>query len=68
MPIISRVITSYSAERISIYKDDKNVASAMHMFNLLDIHGNRISRIYMDFEFMQMYMKVGNDPTITYKL
>ena len=68
MPIISRVITSYSAERIDIYKDDKNVASAMHMFSLLDIHGNRISRTYVDFETMEMYMQVGNDPTITYKL
>ena len=68
MPIISRVITSYSAERIGIYKDDKNVVSASHMFNLLDIHGNRISRIYMDFEFMEMDMKVGYEPTITYKL
>ena len=68
MSIISRVITSYSAERIGIYKDDKNGVSAIHIFSLLDIHGNRISRIYMDFESMEMDMKVGNDPTITYKL
>ena len=68
MPIISRVITSYSAERIGVYKDDKNVVSASHMFNLLDIHGNRISRMYMDFESMEVDMQVGNNPTITYKL
>ena len=68
MSIISRVITSYSAERIGIYKDDKNVVSAIHMFSLLDIHGNRISRTYVDFEFMELYMKVGYGPTITYKL
>lgn len=68
MAIISRVITSYSAERIGIYKDDKNVASAIHMFSLLDIHGNRISRIHMDFESMEVDMQVGNDPTITYEL
>ena len=68
MSIISRVTTSYSAERIGIYKDDKNGVSAIHIFSLLDIHGNRISRIYMDFESMEMAMKAGNAPTITYKL
>lgn len=68
MSIISRVATSYSAERIGIYKDDKDVVSAMHMFSLFDIHGNRISRTCMDFEPMEMDMKVGDNPTITYKL
>ena len=68
MPTISRVVTSYSAERISTYKDDKQNTTVIHMFSLLDIHGTRISRIYMDFEFMEMDVKVGNDPTITYKL
>ena len=68
MPIISRVTTSYSAERVGVYKDDKDVISAIHMFSLFDIHGTRISRIYMDFEDMEMDMKVGDDPTITYKL
>ena len=68
MAIISRVTTSYSADRIGIYKDDKDVVSAIHMFSLFDIHGTFISRIYMDFEFMEMDMKVGNGPTITYKL
>ena len=68
MAIISRVTTSYSTERIGIYKDDKDVVSAIHMFSLFDIHGNRISRIYMDFESMEMDLKVGDGPTITYKL
>ena len=68
MPIISRVTTSYSTERIGIYKDDKVVVSAIHMISLFDIHGTRISRIYMDFESMEMDMKVGDGPTITYKL
>lgn len=68
MPIISRVVTSYSAERIGIYKDDKHVVSAIHMFSLFDIHGNRISRTYMDFESMEMDLKIGDEPTITSKL
>ena len=68
MSIISRVITSYSAERIGVYKDDKQNTTVIHMFSLLDIHGTRISRIYMDFEFMEMDLKVGYEPTITYKL
>ena len=68
MAIISRVTTSYSTERIGIYKDDKVVVSAIHMISLFDIHGTCISRIYMDFEFMEMDMKVGDGPTITYKL
>ena len=65
MPIISQVTTSYSTERIGMYKDDKQIASAMHIFNLFDIHGNRISRIYMDFESMELDMQVGDEPTIT---
>lgn len=68
MPIISRVVTSYSAERIGIYKDDKQNTTVIHMFSLFDIYGTRISRIYMDFEFMEMDLKVGYEPTITYKL
>ena len=68
MPVISRVTTSYSAERISMYKDHKDVVSAIHMFVLYDVHGKRISRICMDFESMEMDMKVGDAPTITYKL
>ena len=68
MAIISRITTSYSAERISIYKDDKNNTSAIHMFSLFDIHGNRIARAYADFESMELDLKVGYGPTITYKL
>ena len=68
MSIISRFTTSYSSQRIAIYKDDKHGVSAIHMLNLYDIHGNRISRTYLDFGTMEMDMKVGNDPTITYKL
>ena len=68
MPTISRVITSYSAERIGVYKDDKNVASACHVFSLLDIYGYQISHMYMDFESMEGGLQVGNNPTITYKL
>lgn len=68
MPIISRVTTSYSAERIGMYKDDKQDTTAIHMFSLFDIYGNRISRAYMDFESMELDMKVGDGPTITYKL
>ena len=68
MPIISRVTTSYSDERIGMYKDDKQGTTAIHMFRLFDIYGNRISRAYMDFESMELDMKVGNGPTITYKL
>lgn len=68
MPITSRVTTSYSAERIGMYKDDKDVVSAIHMFSLFDIHGNRISRAYMDFESMELDLKVEDNLTITYKL
>lgn len=68
MAIISRVITSYSAERIGIYKDDKNNTSAIHMFSLFDIHGNHIAHTYADFESMELDLKVGAGPTITYKL
>lgn len=68
MTITSRITTSYSAERIGMYKDDKDVVSAIHMFSLFDIHGTRISRTYMDFESMEMDLKVGDNPTITYKL
>ena len=68
MSIISRVTTSYSAERIGIYQDGKHVVSAIHMFSLFDIHGNRISRAYVDFESMELDVKVGGGPTITYKL
>ena len=68
MPTISRVVTSYSAERIGMYKDDKQNTTVIHMFSLLDIYGTRISRIYVDFESMEMDMKVGYEPTITYKL
>ena len=68
MAIISRTTTSYSAERIGIYKDDKNNTSTIHMFSLFDIHGNRIARAYADFESMELDLKVGDGPTITYKL
>lgn len=68
MAIISRVITSYSAERIGMYKDDKDVVSYIHMFSLFDIYGNRISRAYVDYETMEMDLKVGDEPTITYKI
>lgn len=67
MSIISRVTTSYSTERVGIYHDAKHT-SAIHMFSLFDIHGNRIARTYMDFETMELEMKVGDEPTITYKL
>ena len=68
MFVISRVTTSYSVERIGVYKDAKNSVAAMHMFVLYDIHGKRISHIDMDFESMEMDMQVGDAPTITYKL
>ena len=68
MPTISRVTTPYSAERIRMYKDAKQSTTVIHMFSLLDIHGTRISRIYMDFEDMEMGIKVGDEPTIAYKL
>lgn len=68
MPTISRVITSYSTERISMYRDHKDVVSAIHMFTLFDINGKRISRTLVDFELMEVDLTVGNNPTITYKI
>ena len=68
MPTISRVTTSYSTERISMYKDHKDVVTAIHMFNLFDINGKRISSTLVDFELMEVDLTVGNGPTITYKL
>lgn len=68
MPVISRVTTSYSSQRIATYKDDKHAVSAIHMFTLYDIHGNRISRTYLDFGTMEVDLTVGNNPTITYKI
>ena len=67
MSIISRVTTSYSAERIGIYHDAQH-ATAIHMFSLFDIYGNRIMRAYMDFESMELDIKVDDGPTITHKL
>ena len=68
MFVISLVTTSYSVERIGVYKDAKNSVAVMHMFVLYDIYGKRISHIYMDFESMEMEMEIKNAPTITYKL
>ena len=68
MPTISRVTTSYSTERISMYKDRKDVVAAIHMFTLFDINGKRVSSTLVDFELMEVDLTVGNDPTITYKL
>lgn len=68
MPTISRVTTSYSTERTTMYKDDKGVVAAIHMFTLFDINGTRISRTIVDFELMEVDITVGSNPTITYKL
>ena len=68
MPTISRVTTSYSTERISMYKDHKDVVAAIHMFALFDINGKSISSTLVDFELMEVDLTVGNDPTITCKL
>lgn len=68
MKTISRIFTSYSFYRIGLYRDNNNVVSAIHMFSLLDINGTRISRAFVDFESMEIDLKVGDNPTITYKL
>lgn len=68
MPIISRVRTSYSAERIGMCKDEKDNIHAFHMFSLFDVHGNRISRTYVDLELMEVDLKVDDNPTITYPI